>query len=89
MKRFRIPSEVHVREFDGELVILDMARGDYFGINEVGARFWAELERHGGSFDEAVSACAPHYDVERATLDADLLELVKELTQRGLLEELP
>ena len=81
--RVRVAKDVHVREFDGELVVLDLQKGDYFGVNEVGARLWEGLAL-GKSPAEIAAELAPVYDVEPARLIADLVALTNELAARGL-----
>ena len=41
--RVVVGPNVHARHFDGEMVVLDLDWGDYFGLNEVGMRMWSEL----------------------------------------------
>ncbi len=83
--RVRVTQDVHVREFDGELVILDLAKGDYFGIDEIGARLWRGLER-GQSCAEIADELIADYETDRARLLADLLALANELLTKGLVE---
>lgn len=82
--RMLVAKDVHVRDFDGELVILDLANGDYFGVNEVGARLWDGLSR-GKSANEIADELAPDYDVAPSRLLVDLLALANDFVARGLL----
>jgi hypothetical protein len=68
---------------DGEVVILDLERGAYFGLDEVGARFW-ELIETPKRFEELCDILLDEYEVERATLERDLQALVQDLSKRGL-----
>ena len=79
----KVAADVHVREFDGELVILDLAKGDYFGVNEIGARLWQGLAS-GKSPSEVATAIAPEYEVEPDVLVADLVALANDFAARGL-----
>ena len=81
--RVSVGADVHVREFDGSLVILDLARGDYFGVDEVGAKLWEGLAR-GESPAEVAAAIGPDYDVDPGVLERDLVRLTDELVARGL-----
>jgi hypothetical protein len=81
--RVRVASEVHVRDFDGELVILDLARGDYFGVNATGAKVWAGLQA-GKSPRELAVELAQVYGVEQATLLEDFIALADDLLARGI-----
>ncbi len=82
---YRPAGDVHVRDFDGELVVLDLAKGDYFGLNEVGAKLWSGLVA-GQSPAEVADALFADYDVTRERLLADLVALTGELLARGLIE---
>ncbi|WP_394827025.1 PqqD family protein [Pendulispora albinea] len=81
--RVLIAQNVHVREFDGELVILDLAKGDYFGINEIGARLWRGLEM-GKSCAELARDLATEYDADPGLLLADLVALTDDFIAKGL-----
>ena len=82
--RFKVAGDIHVRTFDGELVILDLARGDYFGVNELGARLWEGLVA-GKTPREIAAEIQGDYDVAQETLLADLDKLTSDLVTRGLL----
>ena len=81
--RVSVPAGVHAREFDGELVVLDLQRGDYFGLDEVGARAWAELAR-GRSPRQVAALLSGEYNVDEARVLADVRTLVQTLLERGL-----
>ncbi|MEY8120409.1 PqqD family protein [Falsihalocynthiibacter sp. BN13B15] len=82
--KFEIPVHVVSRQVDGELVILDLESGLYFGLNEVGARFFA-LASEGASVDAVYDAMLQEYDVDAETLECDIRSLVSELEQRKLI----
>jgi Coenzyme PQQ synthesis protein D (PqqD) len=75
---------VHARLFDGELVILDLAGGEYFALDAIGSRLWRALES-GQSIDDVAKAVVAEYDVTLAEASADLEALAEDLTSRGLL----
>jgi hypothetical protein len=85
--KVRSTKHVFAREFDGELVLLDLARGDYYGLDAIGARLWNGLVGGRTVADIATELCT-EYDVEAATLRADLLALARDLAEKGLLERL-
>jgi hypothetical protein len=76
---------VFAREFDGELVLLDLAKGDYYGLDTIGAQLWQGLVG-GGTIEEIAAALVKRYDVSLETLSLDLIALTQELVDRGLLE---
>ena len=65
--RFRIPPTTLARELDGETVLVNLASGFYYGLDEVGSFVWARLSAGAGA-GEIVDAMLTRYDVtpERA-----------------------
>ncbi len=79
-----IPEDVIFRELDGEAIILNLATGMYFGLDEVGTRAWA-LVTESGSLRRAADVLVMEFDVERPALEGDLLELTARLIDKGLI----
>jgi hypothetical protein len=80
----QVARDVHSRKFGEELVLLDLTRGEYFSLDELGARIWEELAA-GNRIGAVVERLAPQYDVERERFQVDFFALVEELLTRGLL----
>lgn len=83
-ERFVVNPSVVFREMDGEAVLLNLDSGVYFGLDAVGTRVWTLLLEHGAT----APVCAQmeqEYEVGRAELERDVLRLVRELHQKGLL----
>jgi hypothetical protein len=68
-----------------EAVILGADAGEYFGLNEVGARIW-ELVQHPVQVSEICTAVCAEYEVQPADCERDVIELLSELRERGLLD---
>jgi hypothetical protein len=81
--RISIMEGVSARPFDGEWVILDLAGGNYYGLDEVGGAIWRHLAEQ-QSPREIAARLAPNYDVSEETLLSDVIALVGELLDRGL-----
>jgi hypothetical protein len=65
-------------DLSGEAVILNLATGMYYGLDEVGARIWGLLQQPcavAALRDTIVS----EYDVEPERCEQDLLELLADL----------
>ncbi len=77
-------AQVHARRFDDEVVILDLAGGDYYALNVVGARIWEEL-LGGKTPAEVASVLTSEFQVEPDRAITDCLALTDELVARGLL----
>lgn len=82
--RVRIPQEVLARQVGGETVMLDLAKGAYFGLDPVGARMW-QLLAEGRTLADVRDAIGEEYDVSREDAERDLLALVADLMAQGLL----
>jgi hypothetical protein len=83
-QRFGIPAQVHARRFNDETVVLDLASGEYFALDEVGQEIWEGLSK-GLSLGEVVERIVQNYDVDAQTAGADAERLVGELVAKGLL----
>jgi hypothetical protein len=83
--RARVSDDVVFRELDGEAVLLDLESGTYYGLDAVGTRIWQLIAEH-GMLAAVLDGVVSEFDVERDAASADLLELVRRLTDRGLLE---
>jgi hypothetical protein len=81
--RLDISSDVVSREIGGETMLLDLASGTYFGLDEVGGVIWAVLEG-GGSLIEARDRVEQQFDAPRQVVEADLLALASRLVEQGL-----
>jgi hypothetical protein len=78
-----ISDDVIFRELHGELVLLNLASGVYFGLNEVGARMW-QLMGENRSLRRVFELLQDEYDVAPDALESDLRGLVEELSAQGL-----
>ena len=80
-----VPDEVIFRELDGDAIILNLATGIYFGLDAIGARMWMLFARS-EPLGRVVGALADEYDIDRASLERDVLDLVSELMTKGLVQ---
>lgn len=76
---------VLAREVGGEMVLLDVDLGTYYGLNEVGTRVWALLVE-GENFGKVEERLLAEFEVDRPTLEADLRGLLRDLAEHGLID---
>lgn len=69
----------------GEVAILNLANGVYYGLNPVGARVW-NLIQEPKTFKQVRDTLLTEFEVEAAQLDVDLRDLLTELAGQGLVE---
>jgi hypothetical protein len=72
-------------DLGGEVAILDLKAGMYYGLDEVGARIW-ELIQEPRAVREVHNMLLSQYDVERERCERDLLSLLQQLADEGLVE---
>jgi hypothetical protein len=80
----RCADAVHARLFDDELVILDLAKGEYFALDGVGARLWSGLQA-GRTVEQVAHEIVADYDVTFERAMADLVALGEKLLAEGLM----
>ncbi len=70
---------------DGDVVILSMQDGMYYGLNEVGARIWGLIQQP-VRISKLVEILLSEYEVDPDQCYQELLELLTELLSRGLIQ---
>lgn len=76
--------DVVFRALDGDAVLLDLASGTYFGLNQVGTRIWQLLDE-GLAVEAIVDRLAAEYEAPPSTIEADVVRLLEELQSRRLI----
>lgn len=70
-------------ELAGEIVILNLAAGVYHGLEGTGARVWQLIQKP-CKVSQVRDALLNEYDVEADRCERDLLELLEEFANNGL-----
>ena len=79
-----MPDPVLMRRLQDEVVLLDMASEQYYGLDAVGACV-VEALQGGADVDGAIAAVFGTFDAPEDQIRTDVLELVDELISIGLL----
>lgn len=66
-----------------EAVVLNLRDNRYYGLDEVGARIWTLIQQP-TRVSEVRDAIAAEYDVDPATCERDLIELLEQLAEHGM-----
>jgi len=80
-----VPDGVLIREVADEAVLLNLNNEQYYGLDGVGLRMWQALTV-GVTIEQGIEELLREYDVDRATLERDVLQLLAELADQGLVE---
>ena len=85
MTHHLVPSQaVRTVSVDEALVVIDSRSGQYFGLNEIGARIWC-LVQEGTHTRDIISNISTEYDADPETISADIQRILGELVAAGLL----
>lgn len=76
--------DVLLEELNDEAVLLNLEDELYFGLDDVGLRFWQLLQEHKNSQD-VINHFLQEYSVNEAEAQKDLAKLILELNGAGLL----
>ena len=83
--RVRVPEDVLISNLQDESVILNLNSERYFGLDNVGTRMLTVLNTS-DSIEAAYESLAEEYDVDEDVLRQDMLSLIENLLQQGLIQ---
>lgn len=72
-------------DVDGDVIALDVERGNCYGLNSTASHAWAMLERE-TSLAEICEALTQRFDVDALTCQAEIGSLIEELRAEGLVD---
>ena len=72
-------------EIEGEVVVLDLESGTYYGLDSVGARVW-HLIQEPQTVTAVRDALLDEFEVDLGRCEKDLTALVQEMAAAGLVE---
>ena len=82
--RVRVPEDVLISNLQDESVILNLNSERYFGLDNVGTRMLTVLSTS-NSIEAAYELLLTEYDVDPHLLRRDLISLIENLVEQGLL----
>lgn len=85
-QRFERHPDLVSAEIGGEVVMMSIEQGAYFGLNPLASRIWGLLAipRSG---EEIIQTLLDEYEVSRETLLLDLPRFIEELRVRNLIKQ--
>lgn len=81
----RVPGHVIRRDLVSETVLLNVQTGVYYGLDEIGGRFFTHLSQS-STVDAAVAALSTEFDAPLERIREDTVLYCSELLARGLIE---
>jgi hypothetical protein len=78
----RSPSVV-TAEIDGEVVMMSIEQGQYFGLDDIGSDIWKRLDPP-CAFADLIERLAADYDADRDSIAADVRALLETMAERDV-----
>ncbi len=78
----------HMAEFVGELVMMNVVRGEYYGLDGVGTQIWNRLEEPIRVAD-LIDSLSEIFDADSSVITDDVCEFLTELAAQDLLTIAP
>jgi hypothetical protein len=69
---------------DGEIVMMSVENGEYYGLDEIGTRIW-QLMEHPIVIENLINCLTNEFEVEREECEEDTLEFLEDLFSRNLI----
>lgn len=82
--RLRASEDVIAREVGGEMVLLDLVSGVYFGLDPVGSRVWTRLTEDAANLVELADLIEAEFDAPRERIEDDLKVLLDQFAEKNL-----
>lgn len=71
---------------NGEIVILNMKNGNFFGLQDVSYDIWQAIEKY-QDVELVIDEIVKIYNVNRKEAECDVRDLIKEMKENGLVVE--
>lgn len=84
--KYRRNKEIVFSNIEGEIAILNVSSGKYFGLNDIGSDIWGVLKQP-KILDEIVQELQLIYEVDLSQCHSDIKNYIQELKDAGLIEE--
>lgn len=72
-------------DLGGEVAILDLKTGTYYGLDEVGTRIWGLIQEP-ADIEDLREMLLSEYEVEPGRCERDLISLLQDLADEGLVK---
>lgn len=82
---YLVSTDVVSRIVAGEMVLLDLASGQYFGLNPVGTRVWERLNEGPCSIADLSRLIESEFEAPYEQIERDIIELARDLAGRELI----
>jgi Coenzyme PQQ synthesis protein D (PqqD) len=82
-RRFRRNPEIVYSTIDGEVVMMSVAQGEYFGLNAMGSQIWNQLEEP-RTIQDLCEALRERFEVSEEQCLEEVTHFLSQLAECGL-----
>jgi Coenzyme PQQ synthesis protein D (PqqD) len=83
-EHLRVPDQVQFNRVEGQIVLLDLKRGFFYSLDEVGSTIWEAVAKQ-GTVEAAVTAVLSSYEVDEKVATEDASRMIELWKTEGLL----
>ncbi|MEG2786608.1 MAG: lasso peptide biosynthesis PqqD family chaperone [Romboutsia sp.] len=76
--------DLDTTDIDGDKVMMDLEKGQYFALNSVGSRIWEQLEKP-VKVSQIVNTLLGEYEVEEDECEKSVIDFIEGLDDAGLI----
>ena len=76
--------EMVTSNIDGEIVMMSVESGEYYGLDEIGSRIWEIIENK-IKVDELITRLLDEFEVDKTICENDTLDFLNELLSKNLI----
>ena len=87
--RFKGSDDVVFRDIAGEMVLLNLSSGLYYGLDPVGSRIWETFSEGPCAVSKVCDVVEAQFDASRDVIERDVLALVEDLLENELIHRVP
>ncbi len=80
-------NELTFNLLDNEVVMMNLERGEYYGLNPIGSRIW-ELLAEATTLENLINKLTEEFDVSFEQCQTDSEEFINDLIEKGLIKNL-
>jgi hypothetical protein len=83
--RIKRAADLVSADLDGEIALMSVAAGKYYGLEPIGSRIWALLEAT-RSVSEICTILVSEFEVDRERCERELLAFLNDLAKENLIK---
>lgn len=84
-ERVKVSDQVDYSRVEGEIILLDIRLGKYYGLDSLASRIWESLAETKG-MSSAIKSIVDDYGVSWRVVEQDVRQLLEQWLELGLIE---